>query len=186
MFKNQLMVASKFSGSIETTGLIIIIGRFGLDVRISIEITFEPELWGCQEITIKDIYSTINNNWCSSMRERLSKNESHSGCHFKWLIYHLLISNWIQFNGNLRQSSVATTFKAHWHVAPDANSELIEHPVFSITHSGHLTPVCFRIVVEVSCVPFITDFWNDGRSQLFVVDLLPINRLEPPERGHQT
>ena len=57
--------------------------------------------------------------------------------------------------------------------------KVIKHPELPVGDAGHLAPVGLRVVVEVPRVAIVTNFGHDGRLQLFVVNLLPVNILEP-------
>lgn len=57
--------------------------------------------------------------------------------------------------------------------------KVIKHPELPVGDAGHLAPVSLRVVVEVPGVAIVTNFGHDGRLQLFVVNLLPVNILEP-------
>ena len=59
-------------------------------------------------------------------------------------------------------------------------SEVLEHPVLSVGDARHLSPVRLRVVVEVPRVSVVTDFRHYRRLELLVVDLLPVDILEPP------
>lgn len=57
--------------------------------------------------------------------------------------------------------------------------EVIKHPELSVGDAGHLAPVSLGVVVEVPGVAIVAHLGHDRRLQLLVVDLLPINILEP-------
>ena len=57
--------------------------------------------------------------------------------------------------------------------------KVLEHPELPVGDAGHLTPVCLRVVVEVPGVAIVADLGHDGRLELLVVNLLPVNILEP-------
>ena len=59
-------------------------------------------------------------------------------------------------------------------------SEVLEHPVLSVGDARHLSPVRLGVVVEVPRVSVVTDFRHYRRLELLVVDLLPVDILEPP------
>ena len=56
--------------------------------------------------------------------------------------------------------------------------KVIKHPELPVGDAGHLAPVCLRVVVEVPGVAIIADLGHDGRLELLVVNLLPVNILE--------
>ena len=58
--------------------------------------------------------------------------------------------------------------------------KVLEHPELPVGDTGHLAPVCLRVVVEVPGVAIVADLGNDWRLELLVVNLLPVNILEPP------
>ena len=62
-----------------------------------------------------------------------------------------------------------------------AGSEVLKHPVLSVGDARHLPPVRLGVVVKVPRVSVVTDFRHYRRLELLVVDLLPVDILEPPE-----
>ena len=58
-------------------------------------------------------------------------------------------------------------------------SEVVKHPLFSFRDGRNLPPVGLRVVVVVLRVTVVVDGRHDRRLHLLVVDLLPVDRLEP-------
>ena len=59
-------------------------------------------------------------------------------------------------------------------------SEVLEHPVFPLSDARHLSPVGLGVVVEVPGVALVAHLRDYRGLQLLVVNLLPVNILEPP------
>ena len=57
--------------------------------------------------------------------------------------------------------------------------EVIKHPELPVGDAGHLAPVSLGVVVEVPGVAVVAHLGHNRRLQLLVVDLLPVNILEP-------
>lgn len=58
-------------------------------------------------------------------------------------------------------------------------SEVLEKPKFPFRHGGHFSPIDFGVIVVVLCVTVIADIRHDRGLQLLVVDVLPVEGLEP-------
>ena len=82
--------------------------------------------------------------------------------------------------GLLIQKQYSTKFiLISWKYQLSILLKVLEHPELPVGDAGHLAPVCLRVVVEVPGVAIIADLGHDGRLELLVVNLLPVNILEP-------
>ena len=57
--------------------------------------------------------------------------------------------------------------------------EVIKHSELPFRNAWYLSPVCLRVVIKITGIAIIAHFGDDGGLQLLVVDLFPVNRLEP-------
>ena len=57
--------------------------------------------------------------------------------------------------------------------------KVIKHSELPFRNAWYLSPVCLRVVIKIAGVAVIAHFGDDGGFQLLVVDLFPVNRLEP-------
>ena len=57
--------------------------------------------------------------------------------------------------------------------------KVIKHSELPLCNTWHLSPVCLRVVIKIAGVAVIAHFRDYGGLQLLVVDLFPVNRLEP-------
>ena len=57
--------------------------------------------------------------------------------------------------------------------------KVIKHSELPLCNTWYLSPVCLRVVIKITGIAIIAHFGDDGGLQLLVVDLFPVNRLEP-------
>ena len=78
-----------------------------------------------------------------------------------------------------KHNSTKTHFFSTKFLVGNFFSEVVKHPLFSFRDGRNLPPVGLRVVVVVLRVTVVVDGRHDRRLHLLVVDLLPVDRLEP-------
>merc|ERR1712008_252365 len=62
---------------------------------------------------------------------------------------------------------------------PSSTSEVIKYSLFAFDHPRNLAQIILRIFIKVGSVSFVLQLGHHGGLQLLVVDVLPVDPLEP-------